>query len=110
MSHADDDALSPDGVKVAPPPDLPPFVQRVFAILWPAFLMAGVLEMLVFAFVDPRDLHWLGGASVDLSRQGVYTLTFFLFWFIVSIAGVLSALLSQPADRVNDARPYRRFP
>jgi hypothetical protein len=110
MTRADDDTLVHDGVNAAPVPDLPPFAQRAFAILWPAFLMAGVLEMLVFAFVDPRDLHWLGGATLELSRQGVYTLTFFLFWFIVSIAGALSSLLSQPADRVNDPRPYRRFP
>lgn len=110
MTRADDDTLVPDGVNAGPAPDLPPFAQRVFAILWPSFLMAGVLEMLVFAFVDPRDLHWLGGAALELSRQGVYTLSFFLFWFIVSIAGALSSLLSQPADQVNEARPYRRFP
>ena len=30
---------------------------RLLQILWPAFLIAGVLEMLVFAVVDPEDLR-----------------------------------------------------
>ena len=36
----------------------------------PSFLMAGVLEMLVFAVVDPATCSWFGGAPVDLSRHG----------------------------------------
>jgi len=39
-------------------------VKRLaMTILWPAFLMAGVLEVLVFAVVDPGELHWFGGAA-----------------------------------------------
>jgi len=38
--------------------------------------VAGVLEILVFAVVDPNDLTWFG-QPVELSRQGVYTLAFF---------------------------------
>ena len=30
-------------------------VQRLMWIAWPAFLLAGVIEMLVFALVDPRE-------------------------------------------------------
>ena len=29
-------------------------------VLWPAFLAAGVLEMLVFAVIDPEDMRWMG--------------------------------------------------
>ena len=35
-------------------------------ILWPSFLMAGVMEMAVFAMVDPQDLH-LFNQPVSLS-------------------------------------------
>jgi len=49
--------------------------QRMMWIAWPAFLVAGVLEMLVFAFVDPQDMQWFG-QPIELSRQGVYTLSF----------------------------------
>ena len=51
--------------------------KRWMWIAWPAFLVAGVLEFLVFAMVDPQDLHWFG-QPVALSRQGVYTLAFFV--------------------------------
>jgi hypothetical protein len=75
------------------------FGQRVVAVVWPAFLMSGVIEMLVFAFADPDDLHWLGGAPVTISRSAVYTLAFFVFWIIVSTAGALTQLLLQePSD------------
>jgi hypothetical protein len=65
-------------------------------ILWPAFLMAGVLEIGVFALVDPSDLHWLGGAPLEISRQAVYTLAFLVFWAIIAIAGAITALLMRP--------------
>jgi hypothetical protein len=47
-------------------------IQRILWILWPAFLVAGVMEMAVFAFVDPEDLHWFG-QPIALPRQGIYT-------------------------------------
>jgi len=34
--------------------------QRIMWIAWPAFLVAGVLEVLVFAMFDPQDMHWFG--------------------------------------------------
>lgn len=37
--------------------------KRLMWIAWPAFLVAAVLEMLVFAFIDPNELHWGGAAS-----------------------------------------------
>jgi hypothetical protein len=52
---------------------------RALTILWPAFLMAGVLEMLVFVVVDPADLHWFGGEALNWSAQAVYTVTFSKF-------------------------------
>jgi hypothetical protein len=67
-------------------------------ILWPAFLMAGVLEILVFALVDPTDLHWLGGAPIEASRQAVYTLAFLAFWLVIAAAGAITALLLHRTD------------
>ena len=66
-------------------------------ILWPAFLMAGVLEIAVFALVDPRDLHWLGGAPIDASRQAVYTLAFLVLWAVIAAAAAITTLLMRPA-------------
>ncbi len=69
-------------------------------IMWPAFLVAGMLEILVFAMVDPQDLHWFG-QPVELSRQGVYTLAFFAFWAIAMLASGLTTLLSMSPFEVN---------
>ena len=68
--------------------------QRWMWIAWPAFLMAGVLEMLLFAFVDPAELHWHGQA-LGLSREAVYTLTFFVFWGATTLSSALTTLLAQ---------------
>jgi len=78
--------------------------QRALTILWPAFLMAGVLEMLVFVVVDPSDLRWFGGEALELSRQAVYTVTFLIFWGVIATAGALTALLSAGADEINADR------
>jgi hypothetical protein len=75
--------------------------QRALIILWPSFLMAGVLEMLVFVVVDPGDLHWFGGAALNWSPQAVYTVTFLIFWGAISLAGAVTALLELSADQVN---------
>jgi hypothetical protein len=75
--------------------------QRARAIAWPAFLMAGVLEMLVFAVVDPADLHWFRGPAIGWSTQAIYTVSFLLFWGVTTATGVLTAVLLLGADEVN---------
>ncbi len=79
-------------------------MTSVMTILWPAFLMAGVLEMLVFAFVDPGELHGFGGALIGWPAQAVYTLAFLAFWGVICAACALSALLGLEADEVNPPR------
>ncbi len=74
--------------------------QRIMWVVWPSFLMAGVLEILVFAMVDPQQLHWFG-QSVQLSRQGIYTVTFFVFWLVTMLSSALTALLAVAPSEVN---------
>lgn len=74
--------------------------QRWMWIAWPAFLVAAVLEMIVFAMVDPSDLHWFGN-PVGLSRQAVYTLAFFVFWAGAMASSALTTLLSMSPFEVN---------
>ena len=84
--------------------------RRWMWIAWPAFLVAGLLEMLVFAMVDPEDLHWFG-RPLGLSRLGVYTVAFFVFWIMTMASSALTTLLSLSPFEVNrcpvppDARP-----
>jgi hypothetical protein len=68
--------------------------RRAITILWPAFLMAGVLEMLVFVVVDPGELRWFGGPALDWSASAVYTITFLIFWCVIATAGAVSAILA----------------
>ena len=83
-----------------------PLRQQVMVILWPAFLMAGVLEMLVFAVVDPGTLQWFGQSPVQLSAPALYTLAFGVFWLVIALAGALMALLARTPEDVNV--PVRR--
>ena len=75
-------------------------LKRMMWIAWPAFWVAGLLEMLVFALVDPQDLQWFGH-PLALSRQGVYTLSFFAFWILTMVSSGLTILLSMSAFEVN---------
>lgn len=74
--------------------------QRWMWIAWPAFLVAAVLEMVVFAFIDPSELHW-GGASLSWSREAIYTVTFFVLWAFTLVSSALTTLLSMSPFEVN---------
>jgi hypothetical protein len=74
--------------------------QKLMRVLWPAFLAACVLELVVFAVVDPHDLQW-AGRPVVLSRQSIYTVSFFVFWAISIGSNALTALLAMPSAEVN---------
>lgn len=62
-------------------------------VLWPAFVAAATLELLVFAHVDPVDVRTLAGTPLELSRQAVYTLSFFGFWAVCAAACAATSLL-----------------
>ncbi|WP_231741403.1 hypothetical protein [Paucibacter sp. KCTC 42545] len=96
--------------------DLPPPTSRLarwaMAIAWPAFVMAGVTEGLVFSVVDPSDLTWFGGERMELSRQAVYTLSFLIFWSVISLASSISLMLAtlpETPDAPQAIHP-RRWP
>lgn len=80
------------------------FAQRLMCIAWPAFLMTVLLEGLVFAVIDPMDLH-LVAEGFDLSRQGFYTLAFFVFWGVIAIASALSIFLLNPPKNSDSLNP-----
>ena len=74
--------------------------QRWMWITWPSFLVAGLIEVLVFAFVDPQDLHWFGH-ELELSRQAIYTLAFFFFFAMTMLSSALTTLLALSSEEVN---------
>ena len=74
--------------------------QRWMWIAWPAFLVACLMEMLVFALVDPHDLQWFG-RELELSKQAIYTLAFFAFWALAMVSSGLTILLGMSSTEVN---------
>ncbi len=75
------------------PEQSPAWAQRLMAIAWPGFLVACLLELLVFALVDPQDVRWLGHQLMS-TREAVYTLAFFVFWVMAMLSSALTYLLS----------------
>ena len=82
-----------------------PVANRWAVILWPSFLSACLLEALIFSIIDPGEIHWSGHLGQP-TRQGVYSLAFFLFWLIgiACSALVLWLATTDPArlEWVND--------
>lgn len=82
------------------------FSRHWMRIAWPAFLAACVLELLVFALVDPGELRWMEQGALP-SRQGVYTLAFFVFWAIGMVACALTVLLGTAVEDPSLNHPWR---
>jgi len=75
-------------------------MQKLMWIAWPAFLVAAVPEKQEFAMVDPQDLQWFG-QPIELSRLGVYTVAFFVFWAITMLSSALTTLLAMSPFELN---------
>ncbi len=74
--------------------------QRILWVLWPSFLVAAVAELLVFAVIDPADLH-VFGVPVEAGRMPIYTIGFFFFWALGAAASGLTVFLQRSPVEVN---------
>jgi hypothetical protein len=72
--------------------------QRLMWVIWPAFLVAGIAEVIFFTVFDPFDLHFFG-APLDLSRQAIYTMGFFGFWGMGIASSALTVFLERTVRR-----------
>lgn len=96
----DDRGLEPDPRPPFAPRRTSDFAQRLMWVLWPAFLMAGVAEGVVFTLVDPQDIPFWD-SSIELSRTAVYTLGFFFFWAITASSSALTVFLAKSPWEIN---------
>jgi hypothetical protein len=76
-----------------------PRVQRVAAVLWPSFIMAGVATTFFFAFLDPLDLLGCQGEP-PFGRHAAYSIGFFLFWLLTAGSSLLTAYFLKPVGLV----------
>ena len=77
-----------------------PVVQQVIAIIWPSFLTAGVATVLTFAMIDPIDAVACGIVP-DISRLGLYTISFFVFWGLTCASCLLTCYFQCSAKLIN---------
>jgi len=74
--------------------DSPSRAQRLMHVAWPAFLMAGLAELVFFSVFDPFELHFFG-QPLDWSREAIYALGFFGFWGLGLASSTLTLFLAQ---------------
>jgi len=70
--------------------------RQLMAVLWPSFLMACGMEIVVFALIDPINVY-CGADALHMSRQGIYTGAFFVFWLMAAASSAFTALLAPSA-------------
>jgi hypothetical protein len=80
--------------------DAIPLIQRVVAILWPAFIMAGIATVLFTTAFDPAVIF----IDYDISRLGIYTICFFLFWFFGALTAAATCFFLKPCQAIKKAR------
>ena len=74
--------------------------RRIMWVVWPGFLVAAIAETLFFTVFDPMDLHFFG-ATLELSRQAIYTVGFFLFWALCTASSALTVFLERSPWEAN---------
>lgn len=77
--------------------------RQLLLIVWPSFLGAGLLAMLVFSAAHPDDMKGFGGVLTELSATGVYTLAFLAFWGVCAFSSALTLVLAGPTPAVPPA-------
>ena len=84
--------------------------HRIAWVLWPAFLVGAVAEMVFFAFIDPGEVM-LFGNPLDLSPTATYSIFFFFFWAVGLGSSALTCFLQKSPFELNrcpvppDSRP-----
>ncbi len=66
---------------------------RIMSVLWPSFLLACVLEMLVFGMIDPGDLFQTE-ATLEMTRKTTYAMAFLVFWAVTGASSALTLWLA----------------
>lgn len=76
-----------------------PMVQRVAAILWPSFVLAGMADGVFFTWFDPLDLLSCTGQP-PFGRLGAYSIGFFMFWLLAAGSSALTCFFLRTGDTV----------
>ena len=88
-------------------------MKHIIWILWPAFIAAGIAEVVFFTIIDPKQLFLLG-QPIELAALTTYSIGFFLFWVLCIGSSLMTyfmlpqsikkALENTATDRVDLSR------
>ena len=92
-------------------------MKHIIWILWPAFIAAGIAEVVFFTVIDPKQLFLLG-QPIELAALTTYSVGFFLFWVLCIGSSLMTyfmlpqsikkALESTATDRLDLSRQQRK--
>ncbi|HHJ20626.1 MAG TPA: hypothetical protein ENJ84_12525 [Gammaproteobacteria bacterium] len=77
--------------------------QSVSAVLWPSFLAAGAATGIFFTIFDPLEIAACRGIE-SISRIGVYSVGFFIFWGLTAISSCATQYFLKPCKRPESQR------
>ncbi|WP_374351272.1 hypothetical protein [Chitinimonas sp.] len=82
---------------------------RSLLVLWPSFVVAGILNSLFFALFDPLELT-INGELIFTSRMVAYSVGFFICWIFTAISSGLTLFFERDSTQVNRycALPVRK--
>jgi len=75
-------------------------MQRLIAILWPSFLVAGVANIIFTTLFDPLEILYRGEPLIE-QRIAAYTIGFFVFWLLGIAASSLTCYFQRSAGEIN---------
>lgn len=73
---------------------------KLYFILWPSFLIAGIAEIVFFTVIDPQDLYLLG-QPVHFSTLATYSIGFFAFWAVCAASSYATCFFQRSGKDIN---------
>jgi hypothetical protein len=75
-------------------------MNRIYYILWPSFLVAGIAEIAFFTIINPQELY-LFGRPVDFSSLATYSFGFLAFWAICAASSYATCFFQRSGRDIN---------
>ncbi|MHB1244827.1 MAG: hypothetical protein ACYCZH_00175 [Sulfuriferula sp.] len=75
-------------------------MRRMIQVLWPSFIVAGMMDVVLFTLFDPMGVSYQGAFLFE-SRLGAYSIGFFLFWLFGATSSALTCYLQCNSAQIN---------
>lgn len=69
-------------------------------VLWPSFLVAGILNSLFFTLFDPLELTFQGEPLFE-TRVMAYSIGFFVCWLFAGLSSGLTLFFERDREQLN---------